>query len=260
MSVKIHKKTIKNSYFTFNTMAFVPEEAEEGIKEHWALFTHGYTASKRDNLSWAQRLAEAGVPSVIFDLPGHYLGSFHECESFDDFKNYSHLGFIDAWHFLNESLGEKYTPETVILGGHSLGAMLSIKALELPFFKDFKRIGLGIGLGIGQHKSTHLFETSFYQKTLNIRRQLVSPCLDSEVVFPWIKQEKLDVSVSGHRIHLITGEDDVVVGKGGMEALEFLLKEKGNEVSTQEPKRLPHHEPSLAASHIFHFLKQELNL
>lgn len=257
MEIKLIKKILNNKYFTFNAMALIPEK-NLIQPEYCAVFTHGYTASKRDNLSWAQRLADAGIPSVIFDLPGHYLGSFHECDSFENFKSYAHHCFIDAFKFLTEHLSS--SPENIILGGHSLGAMLSIKALELDFFDNFNTLAIGVGLGIGQHKETHLFESSFYQKTLNLRRQLVSPCLDSDNIFPWIKEEKLSVSLSGKRIHLITGEDDIVVGKGGMEAFEFLLREKGNDVTTQGPKRLPHHEPSLAASHIYHFLKNEFSI
>lgn len=264
MSVKIVKKVLVNNYFTFYALAFLPSLNKEdaALKDSWACFTHGYTASKRDCLPWAQRLAEAGIPSVIFDLPGHYLGSFNECESFEDFKAYAHETFIDAFHFLSEALtqhGINMSCKRVILGGHSLGAMLSLKALKLNFFKKYNRIGIGVGLGIAQQKTIHLFESSFYEKTLNIRRQLVSPALDSDFVFPWIKQEKLDVNIHDQRIHLITGQDDVVVAEGGMEALAFSLKSLGNEVTTHEPRKLPHHEPTMAAVHIYSFLKKELN-
>lgn len=265
MSVKIVKKILSNDYFSFYAMAFLPSKdgGEPNQKDTWAFFTHGYTASKRDCLPWAQRLAEAGIPSVIYDLPGHYLGSFNECESFEDFKNHAHETFIDAFSFLKDSLmleGFSTDCKRVVLGGHSLGAMLSIKALELDFFENYDRIGIGVGLGIGQHKTTHLFESSFYEKTLNIRRQLVSPALDSDIVFPWIKQEKLDANITDQRIHLITGQDDVVVGAGGMEALGFTLKGLGNNVTTHEPRKLPHHEPTMAATHIYSFLKKELDL
>jgi hypothetical protein len=147
----------------------------------------------------------------------------------------------------------------LVFAGHSLGALLALKALELEYFKDFNKLAIGVGYGIGQHKTTHLFESSFYQKTLNIRRQLVSSNLDSDDVFQWIKEEKLKQNVSGKRIHLITGQDDVVVGAGGMEALAFDLEAKGNTVTKQEPKKLSHHEPSMAASYVYNFLKKEFN-
>ena len=260
MSIKISKTIIQNSFFKFNAMTFLPSPNEEH-KPLMAIFTHGYTASKRDCLPWAQRLAESGIPSVIFDLPGHYLGSFEEVESFKDFKDHAHENFIDAHRYLIEQLkahGYDTNFETLILGGHSLGAMLTLKALELDYFKSMNTYGVCVGLGIGQHKTTHLFESSFYQKTLDVRRQLVSPALDSDVVFPWIKQEKLNMSITGKKIHLICGVDDVVVGPGGVEALAFNLQELGNDVSVHEPKKLPHHEPTMAATHINSFVKKNL--
>lgn len=257
MSVKIKIKTIENSYFTYNAMSFIPTE---NIQEHWAIFTHGYTSCKKDNLTWAQRLSEAGIPCVIFDLPGHYLGSFHECNNFDHFKDFAHLCFVNAFHFLRDCLNERKNPKTLILGGHSLGALLAIKALEAAHFQELNLLAIGVGLGISQHQTTHLFETSFYQKTLNIRRQLVSPALDSDNIFPWIKDEKENINIKNKKILLLTGIDDVVVGKGGMQAFEKLLIENNNTVTSIEPQKLPHHEPSLAAPHIYHYLKKELKL
>jgi predicted esterase len=257
MSLEIIKRTIENEYFSFNAMAFVPTEHAE-TRAEWALFTHGYTASKSDCLNWAQRLSEVNIPSVIFDLPGHHLGSFNSVESFEDFTEHSHECFNDAFEFLKEILGTEC--KTVILGGHSLGAMLSIKALKNTPFSELNRLAVAIGIGIGQHKTVHLFESSFYQKTLQVRRQLVDPHLDSDVMFPWIKQEKLDTDIAGERIHLITGEDDVVVGEGGMEAFRFNLESLGNNVTFNEPRKLAHHEPSKAATHIYNFLKKELSL
>lgn len=258
MPVKIKFKTLENEHFTFNAAVFLPEAGE--AKNIRALFTHGYTASKSDNVSWAQRLSEAGIPCAIFDLPGHYLGSINKVDSFESFTENSHNGFETAAAFLQDELGTASAPDKYILGGHSLGALLSVKALELPMFEECESMAIGVGLGIGQHKTAHIFESSFYQKTLNIRRQLVAPELDSDNVFPWINEEKKNISVAGKRVHLITGSDDVVVGEGGMKAFQEALEANGNNVSSNEPKRLPHHEPSMASTHIFHFLKKELGL
>ena len=263
MSVKIVKKTLTNKYFSFDAIAMLPSKTQSpSIKSEWGIFTHGYTACKNDCLSWAQRLSDHGAPAVFFDLPGHYLGSFHEAESFDDFKDHSHECFIDAYEFLKEALAEyglESSCNKVILGGHSLGAMLTLKALALPFFDEKDCLAVCVGLGISQHKETHLFESSFYEKTLNIRRQLVSPAIDSDIVFPWIKEEKINLDLKEKRIHLITGLDDIVVGKGGLEALNSSLVDLGNNVSVNEPKKLAHHEPSMAASHINAFLRRELS-
>jgi len=257
MSVKIIKKTIETQDFSFNAMVFIPS-TDVTQRSEWALFTHGYTASKSDCISWAQRLSEIGIPTCIFDLPGHHLGSYNEVKSFEVFKEKSHLCFLDAYHLLKDHING--ICETIILGGHSLGALLSIKALEINEFDHFKKIAIAVGLGISQHANVHLFESSFYEKTLNIRRQLVDPNIDSDLIFPWIKEEKLNLSVSNERIHLITGEDDVVVGFGGMEALQEVLEAHSNTVTTYTPRKLPHHEPSSASTQIYSFLKKELSL
>ena len=259
MSVQIIKKTLNNNYFTFNSFCFIPSKDADAppTRDEWALFTHGYTASKSDCINWAQRLSEAGIPVCIFDLPGHHLGSLNEVKSFDDFKDHAVECFIDAFKFLSENMDT--TCEKLILGGHSLGALLSMKALDLNEFATLNPLAIGVGLGISQHKSVHLFESSFYEKTLNIRRQLVDKAIDSDLVFPWIKDEKMNLDLVGKRIHLICGQDDIVVGEGGMEALAATLRDNNN-VTTIEPRKLPHHEPSLAATQIFSFLKKELSL
>lgn len=259
MSVQIITRTLSYKNFTFNAMAFIPSSNEE-ILPYWGLFTHGYTANKADCLSWAQRLSDSKMPCVIFDLPGHYLGSYNEVESFDEFKQSGHECFIAAFNFLQEVLEQKALPKKLILAGHSLGALLSLKAQNIQEFQNISMLSIGVGLGISQHTSTHLFETAFYQKTLDVRKQLVSKALDSNNVFPWIKEEKLKLNLNQRRIHLITGLDDVVVGAKGTQALCEQLQKSGNDVSMQEPKRLAHHEPSMAATHIYHFLKKELEL
>jgi hypothetical protein len=260
MSSKVVCTELSLPWFQVNALAFIPS-VDKDIKTEWAIFTHGYTSHKGDCLNWASRLVEIGVPCLIFDQPGHYLGSFHEVLSFEDFSQHVHELFGEAFHRLQILLdqhlgfGQFPAPSTIILGGHSLGAYTSIKALELPAFQNFKRIAIGIGFGIGQRQATHLFETAFYEKTLSLRRQLVSPALDSKVVFSWLKTSKETMSITNERIHLITGEDDVVVGNGGMEALIDVLEKNGNVVTWEKPKRLAHHEPGAATTHIYSFLK-----
>lgn len=260
MSVKVLPLELSLPAFSVNAMAFIPSPEKE-VHCEYAVFSHGYTSHKGDCLNWATRLVDAGVPTIIFDQPGHYLGSFHELESFEDFKNHAHELFGEAFRRLevlvDETLGVGSHPlcRNVILGGHSLGALMALRALELPAFSSLGRIAVGIGLGIGQRQATHIFETAFYEKTIAIRRQLVSPVLDSKLVFPWLKDAKEGLSVSGERIHLITGEDDVVVGPGGVEALLEVLEKHGNAVTLERPKRLAHHEPGAAAPHLYSFLK-----
>lgn len=262
MTTKVVCTELSLPWFQVNAMAFIPSLEKGSVKSEWALFTHGYTSHKGDCLNWASRLVEAGVPCLIFDQPGHYLGSFHEVSSLDDFKNHVHELFGEAYARLqslletNLGFGQFPTCQSVILGGHSLGAFTSIRALELPAFRELNRVAVGIGIGIGQRQATHIFETAFYEKTLSIRRQLVSPVLDAKEVFSWLKREKEAMTVSGQRIHLITGEDDVVVGNGGLDAFLNVLEENGNSVTWEKPKRLPHHEPGAATAHLYAFLKE----
>jgi hypothetical protein len=64
-------------------------------------------------------------------------------------------------------------------------------ALDDSNFGELERMSIGVGLGLNPNTDKiHIFESNFYQKALNIRRQLVSDALDSDVVFAWIKDEK----------------------------------------------------------------------
>lgn len=259
MSAKVITLELSLPWFTVNALAFLPS-SDKQIKTEWAFFSHGYTSHKGDCLNWATRLVESGVPCLIFDHPGHYLGSFHDLNSWDDFKDHVHElygeAFVRLEALMQTNLAGSYSsPTGIILGGHSLGAFTSTRALELPIFEKFKRVGIAIGIGISQRQATHLFETAFYEKTLSIRRQLVSPVLDSKVVFSWLKTEKENLTVSNQRIHCITGEDDVVVGAGGLDAFVEVLERNNNSVTWERPKRLPHHEPGAATPHLYAFLK-----
>lgn len=262
MSIKIIPVVLQNKYFTFNGLAFLPSTADDApsIKCEWCVFSHGYTASKSDCLNWATRVCEAGSPAIIFDHPGHYLGGINIVNSFEEFSAHAHKNYALAFEKLEELMQEHSITEckTLVLGGHSLGALLALKALNLEEFSNLETLAIGVGIGISQHKSVHLFESDFYQKTLNVRRQLVSPSLDSDLMFPWIKDEKLKLNLFQKRIHLITGLDDVVVGSGGMEALRFELSQQ-NHVTANGPTKLQHHDPSGAATHIYSFLKKEFD-
>lgn len=261
MSSKVICTELILPWFQVNALAFIPSAEKNSIKSEWAFFSHGYTSHKGDCLNWATRLVEAGVPCLIFDQPGHYLGSFNDVSNLQDFKDHVHELYGEAYNrlsaLLEQHLGFGQFPAntSIILGGHSLGGYTSIKALELPLFQNINRLAVAVGIGIGQQQATHLFETAFYQKTLSIRRQLVSPALDSKDVFAWLKNEKEAIQVKGQRIHMITGEDDVVVGSNGMEYFMKILEDNGNTVTSEKPKKLPHHEPGAATPHMYSFLK-----
>lgn len=192
--MKLIKTTLP--YFDQHTNAFVflPEVGGENekVQSTFALITHGYTSDKTSVMNWAIRLAEVGVSCIVFDLPGHYQGNFSEVESFDHFKNHSHELFVDAFNSLRKFFVEEFplyehmlesSEAKLVFAGHSLGAMLSLKALGLPFFSSFNKRAVCVGLGMAPVGVVHIFNTPFYQSTLRIREQLVSPSLKPDNVF-----------------------------------------------------------------------------
>lgn len=246
-----------------NVFYFIPDHDLQ-FPATMAVFSHGYTADKSSILNWAIRLCEVGVPVALFDLPGHYLGNFSEVENFTDFTDHAHELFASAFMRLKALYLEEFplyehllseNELKLVLGGHSLGALLSLKALQDSRMSNFKRLVVAVGLGMAPRDVVHIFDTPFYKSTLKLREQLVSPALKPENIFPWIKKEKEEILLRGERVHLITGGDDLVVGLDGMERFREYLQHSGNDVSFEKPSRLPHHEPELAASHIKKFLK-----
>lgn len=248
-----------------NTMYFLPEEMNEEVPV-FALFTHGYTADKSSILNWCLRLTEVGVPCALFDIPGHYLGNYSEVESFEYFTEHAHELFVEAFNGLTKAFLEEYplndhllSKDTLklVLGGHSLGSLLALKAATLSIFSDYEKQVIGVGLGMAPQDMVHLFDSPFYKSTLNIREQLVSKALTADNVFPWIKEEKQRLTIKDTSIHLISGEDDLVVGEDGVERLRDDLLTRNNIVTVEKPSRLPHHEPQLAASYVKKFLRKK---
>lgn len=245
-------------------MYFIPDVTED-VKPVFVVLTHGYTADKSSIINWPIRLAEVGVNCALFDIPGHYQGNYSEVSDFGHFKAHAHELFYEAFKGLvatfrdefplNDHFTEAGTMK-LVLGGHSLGAMLSLKAIEMNEFKDYEKRAIGVGLGMAPKDVVHLFDTPFYKSTLKVREQLVSPELKPDNVFPWIKEEKEKIQISNQDIHLISGDDDLVVGSDGMERFMESLVGKNNRVTIERPTKLPHHEPQFAASHVKKYLKK----
>lgn len=261
MSLKVLKVQVPyqdtDSLIKTNAFCFVPEEQklERGIKSV-SVFTHGFTSHKGSILNWSLRLAEEGVPGILFDLPGHYLGGFTEVQSFENFTISAHKMFRAALEVLSEEVIINPSTTNLILGGHSLGALLSLKAMGEESFGDYQKVqGICVGFGLPPQGVTHIFDTPFYKSTLAIRAQLVAPELKPENIFPWIKEEKEKLSLRDKDIFLLTGEDDVVVGKDGTERLQDQLETQGNRVTLEKPAKLAHHLPENAAPHIKKWLK-----
>ncbi|PIP93181.1 MAG: hypothetical protein COW00_10980 [Bdellovibrio sp. CG12_big_fil_rev_8_21_14_0_65_39_13] len=263
MGIQLHKIKLPYAKTETHALIFLPDPASE-VKKGFGIFTHGFTSHKGSILNWPVRLAEEGLACILFDLPGHYLGNYSEVESLEEFISEAPKLFAHAMSELKNSFTEHFplydhylddSDFTVALGGHSLGALLSLHAISLPAFHSYKRIGICVGLGMPPEGVTHLFDTPFYKSTLQVRAQLVSPALNPDVVFPWIKKDKEELELSGERLHFITGEDDLVVGKTGTEQLVESLRAKGNDVSIEKPAKLAHQLPEMAAAHVKKFLK-----
>lgn len=238
---------------TVNALLFKP--AQTKLKSTgYAIFTHGYTSHKVSIFSWAQKLCDDGIPTLIFDQPGHFTGSFHDVKSFEDFKNDAPELFTQAINKLVEAYPGQQ--RKLLVGGHSLGALTSILALQRNYFQGFETYHCGVGFGTPPKGVTHVFDTPFYQATVKARAELVSKALAPDIMFPWIKEQKYNLTLSGHNIHLISGEDDVVVGKEGMENFAKLLEDLGNKVTIEKPKKLGHHLPDMAGSFIKKYAKK----
>jgi hypothetical protein len=262
--MKILKNTLSYDDQKTNVMYFLPDLDGEVVPT-FALLTHGYTADKSSIINWAIRLSEVGVSCALFDLPGHYQGNYSEVRDFNYFKAHAHELFLNAYKGLISAfkeefpLNEHFTQPAnmkLALCGHSLGALLALKAIMLPEFELIEKIAIGVGLGMAPKNVVHLFDTPFYKSTLKVREQLVSPELNPDNVFPWIKEQKNSLVISNQDIHLITGVDDLVVGEDGMERFQESLVQKNNRVTIERPSKLPHHEPQFAASHVKKHLKK----
>lgn len=268
MTIQIQKIKIpyqdKENEVLVNAFLFIPDVSEDQskISNGIALFTHGFTSHKGSILNWNLRLAEEGTPSMLFDLPGHYLGGFTEVSCFETFKTNAAKLFHTARETLLQKLQEELPlnsfDDYTIIGGHSLGGLLSLKAAELPEFSNLHQLQvIAVGFGLPPKGVTHIFDTPFYKSTLAVRAQLVAPELNPDVVFPWIKKEKEELALTGKNIYLLTGKDDVVVGSDGSERLEEQLRDLGNNVVLERPAKLAHHVPENAAPHIKKWLKDQ---
>jgi alpha-beta hydrolase superfamily lysophospholipase len=253
--------------FSSHGLFFLPpkEKKVTGI----ALLAHGYTSSKQDLISWAGRLLELDLAVAALDLPGHFLGSFHDLTDPHHFR----LGAADIFHLAYlelTSLLNIQSPLPLISIGHSLGGFLALRAHSRPEHPactplsmthlNHPKLVIAVGLGNQAPGTTHLFDSQFYQKTLQLRSTLVSEHLAPGLLLPWIREEKTIMHqwlCPQQPVILLTGQDDAVVGdKGAQRLLEQLSQHR---VELLEPSSLAHHRPELAASHLFRAVKQFLS-
>jgi len=251
----------KISFHYFNSQQFrihgIFYRPESSIKA-LAIFTHGYTSCLHDLLKWGERLQMLGIASFIFDLPGHYLGKSSEVTNFLNFTQDSWKIFENAYLFCCQQLKNEGDNVPLILGGHSLGSLLAFKAAQSKIFKTKNKLFVGVGAWMNTSEDNHLFEDKFYEKTLTLRAQYVCPELNPANVFSWIKNEKEKLSLTGEKIYLLTGLDDVVAGGVGAEKFKELMLKLNNQVYLERPNHLSHHRPELAAPHLAALLKKFL--
>tara|TARA_B100000925_G_scaffold285457_1_gene261808 strand:+ start:605 stop:1348 length:744 start_codon:yes stop_codon:yes gene_type:complete len=246
MSFKINKITLETSNLKVNALAFKPNDPKS---DYCCAFTHGYTSHKGSILPWAQKMMELSIPTILFDLPGHFLGSFQEVQSFEVFKEQT----PELFNLAHEVLGEG---RKLISGGHSLGALFSL----IHGQSNQPKLIFCAGLGLSDPAKTHLFQTPFFKDTMNLRSELISKSIAPEVVFPWISETKQNISCENKRISLVAGKDDIIIDREvGLNRLGDILKKK-NHVEIITPPSLPHHQPERAGVYLKQTVRNLLNL
>ncbi len=236
--MKIEKKLLETNHIKTTALVY------EGSKPLCCLFTHGYSSSKQDHVAWMMKCLELDVSCVIFDLPNHLLGNSNSV-NLENFEQECHLLFLEARKFFNH--------QNFIYGGFSLGSLLALKAASiLPPLKV-----LVAGLGYDPNYEKHLYEYPPFAFLLKFRSALIEN-LDTKKVFQWVQEEKKKLQIKNQDLVLISGEDDQVVGKQGMEELIKLLG-PDNFYQVIKPQHLPHHLPHQVASYLPDLLKSVLN-
>jgi hypothetical protein len=249
VKVKIIKKIIDWGSGETNAFCFLPENKISTV----AILTHGYTSHKGAVLPWALKLAQIGIPSIIFDLPGHYLGSFGEVLKFEDFSQKSHKIFFHSLESFRDDLNFS-SKFKIVLGGHSLGSLLALKAIDS--FKDHEILCICVGHGLTQPGESMVFDSPFFKETMHIREQLISPVISPSYMFPWIQKEQQHLSLSNQKIILIWGRDDLVISEKSVLNLKEQLEKGNNSVFLEIANRLPHNNPELASSLIRKLVKE----
>jgi hypothetical protein len=250
LAFKIEPLQLESHGMKVNALFFRPEVPSDKI----AVFSPGYTSHKASLLNWSTALMDKNISSLIFDLPGHFLGGHHPVPSFEIFAKHSPELFRLAVENIGTLLGKDSSELDCTIGGHSLGALLALQALQEHAFPCRSINAVCVGLGIYPPGKTHVYATKLFEKTIAIRNGYVDPCLHSNIMFPWIGNSKQELKISKARVHLICGQDDLVVGGDGLNRLSDKLKELGNEVSCEQPLKLAHHLPELATKFVINFI------
>jgi pimeloyl-ACP methyl ester carboxylesterase len=241
--VQIYRHKLKTKHLESAALTFFPAQASNKIA---AVFTHGHTSHKGAILSWAEKLYHAGIASTIFDLPGHYMGEGSDVIDLDLFSKEAPELFSQAIN----AMSEKLIVDHWIVGGHSLGALLSLKFLNLEAIPNSKVEAIAVGFAETSKSGNHLYQEAIFKKMLEFRSLLVSPALHHDYFFQWIRKEKMSLALKNKRLLLLSGRDDLVAKAEDVESLALRLKQDENIVELIMLDKLPHHEPEKAATHI----------
>lgn len=247
MLKEIKKITLTTSHLKTNALFFIPTEVNSN---KCCIFTHGYTSHKGSILPWAQKMMDLNLPTIIFDLPGHFLGSFHDIPSFEVFKDETPKLFEKSLSCIQEIFNNITIP---ITGGHSLGALLSL--IHGSLNNNFNH-HICVGLGSIETGKPHLFQTPFFRETMILRSQLVSSFLHPDDAIPWIAKMKKEISTQHKSIYLIAGKDDIIIG--GEEGVKQMAQtlDKNNQVYLNLIAKLPHHLPENAGIFVKKIIQQ----
>lgn len=247
MLKEIKKITLETKNLKTHALFFIPEET---TSTNCCIFTHGYTSHKGSILTWPQKMMDLSLPTIIFDLPGHFLGQYNDVPSFETFKQEAPLLFNESFQVIRNEAPEI---TKAITGGHSLGALLSLIHSKDALFVDQL---ICVGLGSLPIDKPHLFETPFFKDTMLLRSELVSKHLNPKVALPWIAQTKNSEITRHKKIHLIAGKDDIIIGgeKGIHQMASYL--ETSNVITKHIIPKLPHHQPENAGVFIKKIVQQ----
>lgn len=251
--------TLSVSDVSVNALLFVPQDADASSSSvsfaSVAICTHGYTSHKGDLIAWADKLTGENIPTLLFDLPGHYLGSFNEVSSLASFFTVAPALFKQA--FLQISNHIQLTSDVkIILGGHSLGALVSIIAGgDQSQWQSHHLLHICVGLGVSAGLSKHLFSAPLFAEIMQMREQFVSSCLQASSLLPELYKQKLALKPVQQKIILMVGEDDIISPPADVSRLKKQLEQYTDDVEMITQKHMPHNLPERAATTIRSVLK-----
>ena len=100
-----------------------------------------------------------------------------------------------------------------------------------------EQVNLSVGTGYSPDRQNSFLESTFYENTINLRKELVSKTICPSKMLSWFKNRMNSLKLKNANILLLSGKDDLIAGREGPERLSKLLTEKGNFVTLNRPKK-----------------------